>query len=148
MKNIHQEDTNDIWVAPTHWKNNLDATAFLSWKDMLNEAAKEVKQIRRNLEEDISRLTHTQKEIAHFFSTYPAHYVEEITESISNLNRQKEQTQRHIEMNEKEIELLNISLSKNEQNLANYKDEKNGLDVKIEGGKEYFKIERHITRLV
>ncbi|MFO1442082.1 hypothetical protein KDN24_02360 [Bacillus sp. Bva_UNVM-123] len=143
---IHKEasSTSNQWISPRHWHNNMDSLSFAEWKEQIGAYAKEMTLLREQKEKETKQWEAVLHAFDQFLTTFPYEQITVLQEKHTQLKNQLAEL-KAAEQKEKDlIEEFRLKKLRNQQTSEQYRDEKQGLDGKIEKGIQYFQIEKEI----
>ena len=146
-KQIGETVPKETWISPAHWESNLNTDSFQTWKENVREVAEVTTVERREKEAELTHCKEVINAFEQFFHQYPKEKRDTIRETLRTLQTEKEQIGRTIDELEKTIDQTKREILKTEETIEQYRDEKNGLDGRVEKATDYFKLEREITDL-
>ncbi|GGM19014.1 membrane protein [Paraliobacillus quinghaiensis] len=141
---MHEGTTNQSWVAPSHWDNNIDYDSFINWKEQTESRAKEITVLREEKEAEIKRWEDGLKAFNQFLKAYPYKYVTQLQEQFSALKNEQQELVADMEKEKRFIAEQQAKIGQNRKQIETYRDEKQGIDGKIEKGFQYVKFEKEI----
>lgn len=147
-KQIGQGEVDAQWIGPAHWQENLHIEKFASWKADIREVAEASTGLRKEKESELRNCESTIEQFEQFFKAYPKAYKESLREKRSHLEEAKNENYRQLEKLRTEKEQLQRDITKLEETIENYRDERQGLSHKINVANEYLHIKRNIETFV
>src|SRR5699024_2733598 len=147
VKQLGHEEIDGTWIAPQHWKANLNEEKFVHWKKELREVAVEATRNRENIETILEEHLAILRQFEDFFKTYPREKIEKLREDIHQIEAGKKIAEREIDEFDQKVKKTKQDIVVSQEQVAMYKDEMQGLDGKIEKAIEYFQVERELKEL-
>ena len=147
VKQLGHEEIDGTWIAPQHWKANLNEEKFVHWKKELREVAVEATRNRENMETILEEHLAILRQFEDFFKTYPREKIEKLREDIHQIEAGKKIAEREIDEFDQKVKKTKQDIVVSQEQVAMYKDEMQGLDGKIEKAIEYFQVERELKEL-
>ena len=132
-----QENDHQKWIAPSHWAENIDSQSFAQWKKQIGNHAKETTTLREQLENEIKSWEDVLKEFTQFLDKHPYENVSVLKEELSRLSSQIDEILTNIQIEKRFIEEQRSKQAINKASSVNHRDEKQGLESKIEKGMQF-----------
>jgi chromosome segregation ATPase len=132
------------WVAPQHWKRNLETEHFNKWKQQIEADAQEITENREQKEKELTAWEDGWKAFKQFLEKYPY-------ESYSSLSSERSKSRNRLEevaiqINEEKAKMkeayLNAESSRSK--VENHTNEMQGLQAKIERGLSYLSYKKEV----
>ncbi|WP_400246662.1 hypothetical protein AB3U99_07415 [Niallia sp. JL1B1071] len=136
--------TNDNWVVPSHWETNSSQNNFAEWKKQVSTIAKEATLLREEKELEMKKWQDGQHAFKQFMETYPFAL---FTEWKSQQNEAKailEDLEQQLQKEKYVILALQDKGKKHTNTVKDYRDEKNGLEGKIDKGTQYVQYAKEV----
>ncbi|WP_010648770.1 hypothetical protein [Oceanobacillus massiliensis] len=134
------------WIVPNHWSKNIDGDQFSTWKQKLEQHAKDITNTREHTENELKSWEHALNQFLHFLKKYPYDQVVSWQEDMSNLQTVKEKTEAIMRQVEKYLGDLNQSIDKNAKRTEEAEAERTGMERKLQDGQQYENYQKEITK--
>ncbi|WP_141503242.1 chromosome segregation ATPase [Paenibacillus luteus] len=147
-----QEEDQEQWIVPTHWKANRETETFQRWKEDLLQHAELIREEREKKEEELQLWQRTELQVRKFLEKYPLSQYQAIEIQVTEKREQlfglmKEQNQRgHL------VKQLEESMEKYRIELTEKQDLIHQLSIWLKDGQLYLtlgtemkKIERELA---
>lgn len=135
------------WIAPEHWTNNMDETSFTEWKAHMYEYANEATKKRQEKEDELATWRRVQEYFSDFLVQYPAEWKETLLEEIRELEQEKATYLQDISEIESLLEQMVRELQAIDENVTTNENKKAGYERRIEQAKTYLQTEREMKQL-
>ncbi|MGG5254101.1 hypothetical protein ACQYAD_11460 [Neobacillus sp. SM06] len=141
---IHEQAEWNHWVVPSHWGNNMDRDSFVYWKEQIGSFARETTIRRQQKEKEIKQWEDGLNAFIQFMDHFPYEKEAEQKEKISALKNRLHTLSAHIQQEEDNVNQLRNRMNQNKKMADQFREEKEGLERKIEKGFQYLQFEKEI----
>jgi hypothetical protein len=141
---IHEQLPNLKWVSPSHWSNNIEPNSFQEWKDQIGAFAEEVTMKRVQKEKEIKKWEDGLNAFNQFLNAFPYDEVANLNEQQSERKNHLDELKAKIQSEKKATDKLRLKMSQFQKVSDQYREEKQGLEWKLEKGIQYLQIEKEI----
>lgn len=141
---IHEGGSLNHWASPKHWSNNLDSLSFARWKEEIGAYAEEMTSLREQKEREMKAWEAALDALNQFLNTFPYEQITELQEKQTQFKNQLADLKRAEEKEKNIMSDLRLKKNQNLKALEQCRDEKHGLERKIEKGTQYLQIEKEI----
>ncbi|WP_353948652.1 hypothetical protein ABNN70_02440 [Sporolactobacillus sp. Y61] len=142
---IQDQDMPGSWVAPVHWKENIDAASFKAWKAHLAADAGQRTAQRRAKEGQRDQWKEGLLAFRKFLTLYPYDTVEAQRTELSDLRNQREKQMVALQQIDQVLGRLQNEMKMSKEKETRYREEKNGRERYIEKGHDYLQIENELA---
>ncbi|XJZ25701.1 hypothetical protein ACF5W4_09765 [Bacillota bacterium Lsc_1132] len=132
------------WIAPSHWSNNMDKASFEKWKEQIGIFAKETTLQRLQKEKEIKHWENGLNAFNQFLERFPYEKVAEQKEELTELKTRLDGLSSNIQKEKDFITEQGSKIAHNKKKVEQYREEKQGLEGKIEKGFQYLQFEKEI----
>ncbi|NOU63321.1 chromosome segregation ATPase [Paenibacillus sp. LMG 31461] len=135
------------WVEPQHWRDNVEDTEFVNWKQIISLRGEEVRTARKEKESDLQRTSELQASFSRFLLAYPLEVVQDMErlvgltrEAVRELEGQEDAIRQSIRLVEQTILQHNAVLDEQKVEMVQ-------LGQRIEKGSKYVELGKEIVTL-
>lgn len=141
---IHKLDRDPAWIAPSHWDKGIEPVSFETWKEEIIKTAKETTISREEKEEEIKKWNTALQIFQQFITEYSFESYTSLNRKYSDCNDRIEKLKMKVEKQSERMNELETKLSLLRSSVAHHIDEKQGLEVKLNGGQRYLQLDREV----
>lgn len=141
---IHKQEPLKSWIAPSHWNPNMDLSSFAVWRKQIGDYANETTLLREQKEQEIKQWEDGLKAFQQFLDDFPYEKAVELNEKLIVLKNQLDDLALNIQKEKVFITEQSTKIDYNKTIVDHHRDEKQGLDWKIERGIQYLQFEKEI----
>ncbi|WP_040209089.1 coiled-coil domain-containing protein [Neobacillus jeddahensis] len=132
------------WVTPHHWEHNREESRFLEWKQEMVEHANESRSLREKKENEMTTWQAVLKEFIQFLEVHPFEKKATLEEDQSKASNQLADLAINMKRETDLLQALRDKISQGQTTIKTYRDEKQGLETKIEKGFQYLQFEKEV----
>ncbi|RYL91667.1 hypothetical protein [Sporolactobacillus sp. THM19-2] len=133
------------WVAPDHWKGNIDAAAFEEWKAHISVDAEKMTSRRKDKEREREKWKGGLLAFRKFLNDYPYETIETQKAQLNEVMNKREAVIVALQQLEHILDALQNEMKKSKEKETQYRDEKHGRERYIEKGYDYLLTEKEMA---
>ncbi|WP_048717815.1 hypothetical protein [Bacillus sp. 522_BSPC] len=141
---IQDYQANENWVVPSHWQANSSQNHFAEWKKQVSTIAKEATLLREEKELEVKKWQDAQQTFRNFLETYPFARITEWKNQQNEAKALLENLEQQLQKEKKLILSFQDKGKKHTITVKDYRDEKNGLEGKIDKGTQYVQYAKEV----
>ena len=130
------------WVAPSHWKINIDLEQFHAWKLKVNNQAEDVKNERLEKEKEKAKWEQLYKDFLDFLSQFSYVSYQQLKEELTTVNDQVYRLIETSKQHKGQLQDVEKELTVNRDKIATNRDVMNDLAIKIGKGTKYIQFKK------
>ncbi|MFY0517935.1 hypothetical protein ACOMCU_08880 [Lysinibacillus sp. UGB7] len=146
--NIETESGKEAWISPQHWHENVNQTNFVQWKKQIGEKAHNITHSRKETEELLSFKEQALNKLQHYLLEFPHDVYEELKGEENRLQHEEETVLLNLKREDAYSRECKKELETIAANVKRYKEEKNGLENKVEKASDYLQYEKELIALI
>ena len=141
---IFEQPERNQWMTPSHWSKNIENASFEKWKEQIGAFAKETTRKRQQKEAEIKQWENGLNAFGQFLERFPYEKVAQLKDELTAAKNQLQFLSATIKKENDFLMELRSKMAHNKKMFEQSREEKDGLERKIEKGYQYLQFEKEI----